>query len=282
VPATTYANWFSYTTGFISENREIRRAIRTTGRLFPKRRVRFVGDSGLDNRKVFEWMGQEGEAEFVIRASHLERLVEVYNRRLDRWEGESLRDLVETAPLAAESWRVAFSHAGVNRTSNIRIGWLELRLAETHQRLWAVVVEEYNHGEEEAVRTLVLLTDVVVANTDDARALYADWRLRGRIEHGYSFFQEAGLDVEDMRVRSLERMRRLFVLVLLAMQFVMHLMERWPPVAVRWLRQLGGKLGLQIDRDEPYLLLRGLSAVWRTAMTLSHLAVRPFPREAFR
>src|SRR3954465_14664478 len=47
VPATTYANWFSYTTGFISENREIQRAIRTTGQLFPKRRVRFVGDSCL-------------------------------------------------------------------------------------------------------------------------------------------------------------------------------------------------------------------------------------------
>jgi hypothetical protein len=27
MPATTYANWFSYTTNFISENREIRRAI---------------------------------------------------------------------------------------------------------------------------------------------------------------------------------------------------------------------------------------------------------------
>jgi hypothetical protein len=213
--------------------------------------------------------------------------VEVYNRRLDRWERENLRDLVETVPLGAESWHVAFSHAGVSRMATIRVGWLELRLPETHQRLWAVVAEEYDRAaeqeeEEEAARTLVLLSDVAVANTDDARALYADWRLKGRIEHGYRFCQEAGLDVEDMRVRRLERMRRLFILVLLAMQFVMHLMERWPPVAVRWLRQLGGKLGLQIDRDGPYLLLRGLSAVWRTVMTLSHLAVRPFPREAFR
>jgi hypothetical protein len=133
-----------------------------------------------------------------------------------------------------------------------------VRLPETHQRLWAVVVEEYEcaaeqeEDEEGARRTLVLLSDVAVANADDARTLYADWRLKGRIEHGYRFCQEAGLDVEDMRVRSLERMRRLFILVLLAMQFVMHLMERWPPVGVRWLRQLGGKLlGLQIERDGP-------------------------------
>jgi hypothetical protein len=286
VPATTYANWFSYTRGFISENREIHQAIRTTCHLFPRRRVRFVGDSGLDDQKILEWMGQEEEAEFVIRASHLERLVEVHNRRLDRWERESLRDLAETVPLAAESWQIAFNHAGMSRMATIRVGWLELRLPETHQRLWAVVAEEYDcaaeQEEEEVARTLVLLTDAAVANAEDARALYGDWRLKGRIEHGYRFCQEQGLDIEDMRVQSLERMRRLFILVLLAMQFVMHLMERWPPVAVRWLRQLGGKLGLQIDRDGPYLLLRGLSAVWGTAMTLSHLAACPFPREAFR
>jgi hypothetical protein len=288
VPATTYANWFSYTTGFISENREIHRAIRTTCHLFPERRVRFVGDSGLDDQKIFEWMGQEEEAEFVIRASHLERSVEVHNRRLDRWERESLRDLVETVPFAGESWRVVFTHAGVSRMATIRVGWLEVRLAETHQRLWAIVAEEHDctaeqgGGEEAARRKLVLLTDVAVTNADEARALYTDWRSKGRIEHGYRFFQEAGLDIEDMRVRSLERMRRLFILVLLAMRFVMHLMERWPKEAVRWLRQLGGKLGLQIDRDGPYLLLRGLSAVWRTAMTLSHLAVCSFPREAFK
>jgi hypothetical protein len=284
VPATSYANWFSYTTGFISENREIGRAIRSTCSLFPKRRVRFVGDSGLDDQKIFEWIGQQEQAEFVIRASHLERVVEVYNQRLDRWERERLGDLVETVPLAAESWQVAFNHAGVRRIATIKLGWLEVRLAETHRRLWAVVAEEYECAaeQEEAVRTLVLLSDVAVENTEDARALYADWRSKGRIEHGYRFCQEAGLDVEDMRVRSLQRMRRLFIIVLLAMQFVMHVMERWPKEAVRWLRKLGGKLGLQIDRDGAYLLLRGLSTVWRTATTLSHLAVWPFPHEEFR
>lgn len=85
-----------------------------------------------------------------------------------------------------------------------------------------------------------------------------------------------------MRVQTLDRMRRLFILVLLAMQFVFHLMERWSAVGVRWLRQLGGKLGLAIDRDGPYLLLRGLSAVWQTATTLTHLASCPFPHGAFR
>ena len=52
-------------------------------------------------------------------------------------------------------------------------------------------------------------------------------------------------------------------------------------MAVTWLRLLGGKLGLQIDRDGPYLLLRGLHAVWQTVATLTLLALEPFPHHAF-
>ena len=77
-------------------------------------------------------------------------------------------------------------------------------------------------------------------------------------------------------------MRRLFILVLLAAQFVMHLTQRWPAVGVRWLGLLGGKLGLQIDRDGPsYIVSRGLSAVWQTVATLTLLAVCPFAHDAF-
>jgi hypothetical protein len=107
------------------------------------------------------------------------------------------------------------------------------------------------------VNTLVLLTNVALHTEAQAKAVYTDCRLRGRIEHGYRFDQEQGLDVEDLRVRTLERTRRLFALVLLAAQFVFHLMKHWPARAVLWLRKLGGKFGLKTDREGPYLLLRG-------------------------
>jgi hypothetical protein len=284
VPATTYANWSSYTTeDFISENREIYRAIRSTRRVFPEQRLRFIGDSGLDDKKIFEWIAsveaEKAKAEFVIRASHLNRRVEVYNRRLDRWEAESLQDLVQTVPFSA-TWQVTFKHAGETRLATVKVGWLHLRLPDSEQELWAVVAEEYDVADK-AVRTLVLLASVPVFEVAQAQELYEDWRLRGRIEHGYRFCQEAGLDVEDMRVRSVERMRRVFVLVLLAAQFVMYLTKKWPAVGVGWLRLLGGKLGLQIDRDGPYQVLQGLSAVWQTVATLTLLRVCPFPQDAF-
>ena len=278
VPATTYAHWFSYTVAFRSENWEIKRALRMTRAVFPSKRLRFVGDSGLDDQKIFAWIAQV-DGEFVIRASHLERLVEVANPRLQRWELEQLQDLVDTVPFATQ-WEVEFTHAGKTRPATVQVGWLHLRLPAMQQELWAVVAEEYDK-EDRTVRTLVLLTNVPVTTEAEARAVYEDWRLRGRIEQGYRFDQEQGLDVEDMRVQTLARMQRLFALVVTAAQFVFHVMQTWPPAAVTWLRLLGGKLGLQIDRDGPYLLLRGLHAVWQTVATLTLLALEPFPHHAF-
>jgi len=275
VPAISYANWFSYKTpDFVSENWEIHRAIRTTRRVFPRHQLRFVADAGLDDRKMFAWIAK-ADAEFVIRTSHLERRVEVYNDRLDRWEPETLQDLVDTVPFET-TFQVAFTHAGRTRLAKVSLGWFLMRLPDTHQQLWVLVAEDTTED-----RTLVLLTNVPLINLQEVKAVYADWRLRGRIEHGYRFDQEQGLDVEDMRVRTLERMRRLFALVLLAAQFVFYLMKTWPAKAVYWLRALGGKLGLSTDRDGPYILLRGISAVWQTVTTLTFLAVHPFPHDAF-
>jgi len=108
VPATTYAKWFSYRVGFRSENWEIQRALRMTRAVFPSQQVRFVGDAGLDDQKIFQWVAAVGGT-FVIRASHLDRSIEVYNARRNRWEPESLHALVDTVPFAA-TWQVAFTH----------------------------------------------------------------------------------------------------------------------------------------------------------------------------
>ena len=60
VPATTYANWFSYKVDFRSENWELKRALRMTRAVFPHHRLRFVGDSGLDDQKLFAWVDSRG------------------------------------------------------------------------------------------------------------------------------------------------------------------------------------------------------------------------------
>ena len=271
VPVTTYANWFSYQTAdFISQNKEIEQAFETTHRLYPQYKVRFVGDSGLDDQKMFVQV-QNLKQEFVFRVSHLERIVEVYNQRLDRWETEALKDLVGSVPHQV-TFQVLFTHAGQTHLDTVQFGWFKIRIPNTTQPLWILVADDQTIN-----RQLVLITNVPLTSVHSVQQVYTDWRLRTRIEHGYRFDQEQGLDVEDMRVHTVDRMRRLFALVLLAAQLVFVIAVHWPPNAVLWLRQLGGKLGLSCDRDGPYWLLQGIAAVISTAMTLSFVFLHPFP-----
>lgn len=275
VPVTSYANWFSYVTAaFISQNREIEQSFESTCQLFPQQRIRFVGDSGLDDQKMFAKVG-ELEQEFVFRASHLERIVEVFNDRLDHWETEALQDLVDSVPHQV-TFQVVFTHAGQKHLDIIQLGWFKIRIPGKTQELWALVADD-----QTLIRQVVLITNVPLETVKIVQQVYEDWRLRSRIEHGYRFDQEQGLDVEDMRVRTVDRMRRLFALVLLAAQIVFVVADQWPPKAVLWLRRLGGKLGLSSDRDGPYWLLQGISAVIVTAMTMSFVALHPFPFQEF-
>jgi hypothetical protein len=270
-PATTYANWFSYETkDFLSQNREIERAFRISRALFPSQKLRFVGDAGLDDQKVFQQVARV-HAEFVICACH-EHVLQVYNAHLARWENATLFDLVATVPFEFEQ-DVLFTHVRKQRIARIGFGWLKIRLLDTAQVLWVLVAHDFERDHD-----LILLTNVPLENADTVRQVYADWRQRGNIEQGYRFDQEEGLDVEDMRVETLERMRRLFILVLLAAQFVYQIGRTWTKVAVLWLRQLGGKLGLKGDLDGPYVLMRGIGAVWQTVATLTFSASHPFPR----
>ena len=270
VPVTSYANWFSYlTSDFLSQNKEIEQAFTNTVRLDPGQTIRFVGDLGLDDQKMFAQVVKL-EQEFVFRISHLERSVEVYNARLERWETEKLQDLVESVPDQA-TFQVLFKHAGKTRLDTIHFGWFKIRSPDTQKPLWIMVADD-----ETLDRQLVLITNIPLMKVAAVQQLYNDWRLRSRIEHGYRFDQEQGLDVEDMRLPTVDRMRP-FAIVLLAAQIVFVISEHWPPKAVLWLRQLGGQLGIPTDRDGPYWLLQGLSAVIVTCMTLSFVCLHPFP-----
>ncbi len=130
-------------------------------------------------------------------------------------------------------------------------------------------------------RDRVLLTNLPIVRKADAITVYTDWRFRPRIEHTDRFDQEDGLQIEDIRVQTLERMRRLFVLVLLAALFVSHIDTTWPHETVLWLRRLGGKLRQHSDLDGPYVRLAGIGAVLVTRAPLAFAAHDPFPHHVF-
>ncbi len=169
---------------------------------------------------------------------------------------------------------MSFTHARRIRQVEVRLGWLKVRLPAEEQALWVLVAYD-----PALRRQIALITNIPIESAQDAEQVYTDWRLRPQIEPTYRFDQEQGLDVEDMRVRTLERMRRVFVLVLLATLFVYWIEQTWPRQAVVWLRRLGGKLGLGFDSDGPYILLAGISAVLVAVSALTFAAHHPFPRQ---
>jgi len=275
-PATTYARWFSYQSeDFISQNREIYRALRMTRALFPKHKLCFVMDGGGDDQKFFHWVHQM-QSEFIVTVSHKNRQVEAWNQRLRRWEPMTIEELMALV-LWQGQFRVRFYRAGQVEERTVRLGWYRIRLPEAHMPMWLLVTETLDVGEGEEERMLGLLTNIPITSLAAAQQVYQDWRRRGRIEHGYRFDQEAGLDIEQLLVRSLDQMQRLFVFVLWAMHFVSHVLHIWPQEIVEWFQLLGGKLRRKQDRSGLYWLLWGLAALWLTVTTHAFVETHPFP-----
>ena len=264
-PVLTYAQWFSCTRAFLSENAELRSTITTTRQLYPERPLCFVANAGLDDQKLFAHV-QQAQATFIIRIQHEERLVDVWNSHDHRFERTTLGDLMTDSPTRL-NLEATFTHARKTRTVRLALGWFSVYLPDEPDPLWLLTVHD-----PDLDRNIGLLTNRPV------QTVLVTWCYRPDIEHTYRLDQEAGGDVEDLRVQTLEHMRRVFLMVLAAATFLYHIDQTWQPEALHWLRSLGGKLGQLSDLDGLYLLLNGIAAVLSTTPTLAFVRVNPFPR----
>jgi hypothetical protein len=276
-PATTYAHWFSYQAEtFLSQNREIQRAVRMTRALFPNKALCFVLDAVGDNREFFKW-AEAVKATWIVRVGHPERKVEVWNERLKRWEPTTIRELMEVV-LWRGTFQVEVHRRGKKWSKRVRLGWYRIRLPESDQVLALVVVNNLTEAKDEREERLFgLLTNRKVLTLEQAQGVYQDWRLRHRIEDGYRFEQEAGLDIEQVMVRSLEGMQRMFVTVLWAMHFIAHILARWPQEVLVWLQWLGGQIPPTRRRNGLYRLLWGLGRLWLAFSTMRLITHHPQP-----
>lgn len=83
-----------------------------------------MGDSGLEDQKMFIQVVNLKE-EFVFRVSHVNRIVEVYIERLDRWETEALEDLVDVVHYQV-TFQVLFTYAGQTHLDKVQLGWFRV------------------------------------------------------------------------------------------------------------------------------------------------------------
>jgi hypothetical protein len=212
-PVLTYAQWFSYTREFLSENAELMKAITNTRQLYPDRALCFVADAGLDDQKLFAHI-QQTPATFIIRVQHDERLVDVWNSHGHRFERTTVGALLADSPTLLKL-ETTFTHARKTRTVRVALGWFPIYLPDEPNPLWLLTVHDPHLD-----RDIGLLTNRAIQTVADAEAVFVTWRCRPDIEHTYRLDQEAGLDVEDLRVQTLEPMRRVFLMVLAAAAFL--------------------------------------------------------------
>lgn len=282
-----FARLFSYETAdFLSENKELMRAMRTIRTVLRGFPVCLLADAGLDDEKMFRY-AQLCDLEFVIRATK-ERLIEVYNARLERWESAKLLDLAATAA-GETSFKTLFTHAGYHIPARVTLDWFRIQIPGQPWDRWIVVarVQKLSRrrnaaGEwlEALPDPLTLITNRPVHTAEQAQATFQDWMQRPGIEHTYRFIQEDGLDVEKIQLHRLERFRREFVLILAVAVFVLRLSEVWSPALIHWIRQLGSAVvGTDRDRQGIYLLLDGLRRILSAHALLERTIHVPPPIE---
>jgi hypothetical protein len=144
-------------------------------------------------------------------------VVEVYNERLYRWEGpEHINELAASVPWTLHL-QIVFHHARKTRPVTASLGGCPCVCPPPAAHLG---VGRFRPGLPTPDRP----TPQRPAPPPSWRSRCTpQWRCRLRIEHTYRFDQKQGLDVEDMRVQPVERMRRAFVLVFLAVLFMYHI-----------------------------------------------------------
>jgi hypothetical protein len=282
-PALLYQRLFSYVTAdFDSQPKEWMHCMRHLRQLLPERKITIVADAEADDQKLWQ-EALDQDLELIVRATS-KRNIEVYQPRRRCWEEKELQTWSESRPGRAQG-TYAFTHAGRTIPVRVTLDWFRFRLPDASLEAWAVVASTEPIGKQPLAdfwllnSTLVLVAvNRPVQRGKDAWKVYRDWAQRGQIELFYRFLQEDGLDSEIILLHQLERFRRLFLVLLMAIFFVIELEQLWAPVLLQWIRAVvSSTVGLAMDRGGRYLLLWGLQRLLDGRALLELLCSRPPP-----
>jgi hypothetical protein len=197
------------------------------------------------------------------------RTIEIWDDATQTWRRTSMQECAETLSLPA-MFHATFTHARKRREATIRLGYCRIRLLTAAKlECWLIVVHASIFR-----KPLWLLTNAPIPDLDAAIALWWQFRTRPHIEHLFRLLQERGLDIEDIRLRTQERIEKLVAVVWAAAQFLWQLSLTIAPAARRWLRRLGGTTDDKRGGNGLYLLLYGLSALL-VAYFVAHLNGNP-------
>lgn len=202
MPIIVYSKIYSSTEeAFVSEDDEVLTALEFLGKQFNKSNIRAF-DRGYDNNTYYEYLIKNNE-KFIIRAKKNRDVI---------YKGERI-NILDLAKRFKGKYRLDFKRKnGINTECKISI--IPIRLVcRPNDDLNMVVC--YGFGET----PMMLITNL---KSDDKRlsvAVTKVYLLRWRIEEFFRF-KKVQFDFEDLRVRSLQSIRTLNLLLTIAIGYI--------------------------------------------------------------
>ncbi len=263
----------SHDEAFVSEPREVQRALTSVGRalsrLSRQPTVVYLLDSGFDDVAVWHTIWQPGH-HLVGRVYHLERQVE---RSVEAEPGERLslaqaaaQGLVKLATVQTELEVRLFGQRQAKRqkvTVQLAASPVQLRYqvdegrggdgVERVQPGWLVKVQVLNSP----TPPWWLLTDQAVTTAEQAQRVFQQYRQRWAIEDTFRYTKEC-LGWEEVQVLHFQAVRRLVALAWVVAGFLFELGVHFEEPEVRLLARLGGWQARAHRRPGRIVLTRGL------------------------
>lgn len=256
-----YFKIFSHQCELMSQNKEIDLAISEVSELLSEdTKVIWVWDRGFDDRKNYrKVLGLEDE--FVGRAYH-DRLVTVKGKECKLiTKGKDL-------PIMHRFNAKLRIYRKVRRVI-IGLSWMRFKLEG--RSLWLLRARilwidgiDVNKIEDQE---WWLITNIRINHKKTAKRIWHYYKKRWEIEDFFRFLKE-GLKIEKFQVMSLEEIRRIVAIAVIAGMFIYNLSEEVTSEPIKMLLYFGGWTG----RDKPgkIVLKRGLSTF------LSYLCIDSF------
>lgn len=193
--------------GFVSEDDEVLKGLKFLGEHFSKKNIRAF-DRGYDNNTYYEYLIKNNE-KFIIRARKNRDVI---------YDGKRI-NILELAKRFKGKYKLDFKKKnGINITCKISIIPIKL-VCRPNDKLNLVVC--YGFGKE----PMLLITNL---ESDDKRlsvAIVKVYLMRWRIEEYYRF-KKNQFKFEDLRVRSLNSIRNLDLILTIVVGYIGYISEK--------------------------------------------------------
>ncbi|MFD1362814.1 transposase [Lentibacillus salinarum] len=207
-PIPVYSHLYSSAeTGFISENEETYKGFRYVDHLLGKKTATFVMDRGYDNIEVIKRVLKQGD-NFIIRLKKNRHLL-YQNKKL------SVHDLA-----IRRKGKINFRTEIKGTVYDLKVSHITVEIPSMKGRKLTMVVV-YGYGKE----PMVLLTNKQVRKKAEVLSILKAYITRWRIEEMFRV-QKQEFQLEDIRVRTLTRLKRMYLLLAIMITFMTMKIEK--------------------------------------------------------